>query len=151
MIFRFQKFHFENNLLTPTSRSILNLIMEKNFSDKNFHFSVFLSKNQEKSKPWRLSINSKMSTDPMPMHDQVIAIQILGENPPPDARLFFSVERFDYTKGIKEKLYGYRRYLEKYPNRTGKDVLLQVRFTLEISFFSSIFNVFNTFGTFEFI
>uniref|UniRef100_A0A914C1T9 alpha,alpha-trehalose-phosphate synthase (UDP-forming) n=1 Tax=Acrobeloides nanus TaxID=290746 RepID=A0A914C1T9_9BILA len=55
--------------------------------------------------------------------------QIMGENPPPDARLFFSVERFDYTKGIKEKLYGYRRYFEKYPDRIGKDVLLQVAVT----------------------
>ena len=55
----------------------------------------------------------------------------MGENPPPDARLFFSVERFDYTKGIKEKLYGYRRYFEKYPDRIGKDILLQVRWDLK--------------------
>lgn len=53
----------------------------------------------------------------------------MGDNPPPDAKLFFSVERFDYTKGIKEKLYGYRRYFEKYPDRIGKDVLLQVAVT----------------------
>ncbi|VDM51956.1 unnamed protein product [Angiostrongylus costaricensis] len=55
--------------------------------------------------------------------------KILGENPPENARLFFSVERFDYTKGIKEKLLAYRRYFEKYPDRLGKDVLYQVAVT----------------------
>ncbi|KHJ77727.1 hypothetical protein OESDEN_22653 [Oesophagostomum dentatum] len=50
----------------------------------------------------------------------------MGENPPPDGKMFFSVERFDYTKGIKEKLAAYRRYFEKYPSRIGKDVLYQV-------------------------
>ncbi|VDP35709.1 unnamed protein product [Soboliphyme baturini] len=41
-------------------------------------------------------------------------------------KLFFSVERFDYTKGIKEKLIAYDRFLESHPERRGKDVLLQV-------------------------
>ncbi|KAI1727493.1 glycosyltransferase family 20 domain-containing protein [Ditylenchus destructor] len=60
-------------------------------------------------------------------HD--IRKKIFGENPLSDARLFFSVERFDYTKGIKEKLLAYRRYYEKYPDRLGKDVLFQVAVT----------------------
>lgn len=51
---------------------------------------------------------------------------MLGEDAPKDACLFFSVERFDYTKGIKEKLTAYQKYFEKYPNRIGKDVLYQV-------------------------
>uniref|UniRef100_A0A158PCD3 T6PP_N domain-containing protein n=1 Tax=Angiostrongylus cantonensis TaxID=6313 RepID=A0A158PCD3_ANGCA len=55
--------------------------------------------------------------------------KILGENPPENARLFFSVERFDYTKGIKEKLLAYQRYFKKYPDRIGKDVLYQVAVT----------------------
>ncbi|VDM82409.1 unnamed protein product [Strongylus vulgaris] len=53
----------------------------------------------------------------------------MGENPPKDAKLFFSVERFDYTKGIKEKLEAYRRYFQKYPSRIGKDTLYQVAVT----------------------
>ncbi|CAD6194952.1 unnamed protein product [Caenorhabditis auriculariae] len=55
--------------------------------------------------------------------------KVLGENPAEDARFFFSVERFDYTKGIKEKLVAYRRYFEKFPERIGKDVLYQVAVT----------------------
>ncbi|CAI4231008.1 unnamed protein product [Auanema sp. JU1783] len=55
--------------------------------------------------------------------------KVLGENPLPDARFFFSVERFDYTKGIKEKLMAYERYFEKYPQRIGKDVLYQIAVT----------------------
>lgn len=57
-----------------------------------------------------------------------IYFQILGDDAPNDARLFFSVERFDYTKGIKEKLLAYKKYFEKYPDRIGKDVLYQVNF-----------------------
>ena len=41
-------------------------------------------------------------------------------------KLFFSVERFDYTKGILEKLEAYERYLEMYPDRIGKDVFYQL-------------------------
>ncbi|CAD5217264.1 unnamed protein product [Bursaphelenchus xylophilus] len=55
--------------------------------------------------------------------------RIFGDNPPQDARLFFSVERFDYTKGIREKLKAYKRYFEKYPDRVGKDCLYQVAVT----------------------
>uniref|UniRef100_A0A0K0D2L9 alpha,alpha-trehalose-phosphate synthase (UDP-forming) n=1 Tax=Angiostrongylus cantonensis TaxID=6313 RepID=A0A0K0D2L9_ANGCA len=42
---------------------------------------------------------------------------------------FFSVERFDYTKGIMEKLKAWKRYFEKYPERKGLDVLYQVAVT----------------------
>ena len=55
--------------------------------------------------------------------------KFLGENPDPDMRLFFSVERFDYTKGIREKLLAYQRYFERHPDRIGKDVLFQVAVT----------------------
>lgn len=50
----------------------------------------------------------------------------MGPDASSDGRLFFSVERFDYTKGIKEKLLAYKKYFEKYPDRLGKDVLYQV-------------------------
>nr|AEX60788.1 trehalose-6-phosphate synthase [Ascaris suum] len=43
--------------------------------------------------------------------------------------IFFSVERFDYTKGIMEKLQAWQRYLEKHPERVGLDVLFQVAVT----------------------
>uniref|UniRef100_A0A915A460 alpha,alpha-trehalose-phosphate synthase (UDP-forming) n=1 Tax=Parascaris univalens TaxID=6257 RepID=A0A915A460_PARUN len=43
--------------------------------------------------------------------------------------IFFSVERFDYTKGIMEKLQAWQRYLEKRPERVGLDVLFQVAVT----------------------
>ncbi|VDK29326.1 unnamed protein product, partial [Gongylonema pulchrum] len=43
--------------------------------------------------------------------------------------IFFSVERFDYTKGIAEKLKAWKRYFEKYPERIGLDVLYQVAVT----------------------
>lgn len=46
-----------------------------------------------------------------------------------DGKLFFSVERFDYTKGIKQKMAAYIKYFELYPNRIGKDVFLQVAVT----------------------
>lgn len=55
--------------------------------------------------------------------------RIMGENPPQDGRFFFSVERFDYTKGIMEKLQAYQRYFEKHPDRIGKDVLYQIAVT----------------------
>ncbi|KAK6057056.1 trehalose-6-phosphate synthase domain protein [Cooperia oncophora] len=42
---------------------------------------------------------------------------------------FFSVERFDYTKGIMEKLRAWRRYFEKHPERKGLDVLYQIAVT----------------------
>uniref|UniRef100_A0A1I7U0B2 alpha,alpha-trehalose-phosphate synthase (UDP-forming) n=1 Tax=Caenorhabditis tropicalis TaxID=1561998 RepID=A0A1I7U0B2_9PELO len=54
--------------------------------------------------------------------------QIMGKSGP-NGQLFFSVERFDYTKGIAEKLRAWQRYFEKYPDRIGKDVLLQVAVT----------------------
>uniref|UniRef100_A0A0N5C3U1 alpha,alpha-trehalose-phosphate synthase (UDP-forming) n=1 Tax=Strongyloides papillosus TaxID=174720 RepID=A0A0N5C3U1_STREA len=54
---------------------------------------------------------------------------IMGENPPKGSNLIFSVERFDYTKGIKEKLNAWMHYFKKYPERIGKDVLLQVAVT----------------------
>ncbi|XGW08849.1 hypothetical protein V3C99_011288 [Haemonchus contortus] len=60
---------------------------------------------------------------------EAIRKKILGTNPPKGSRFFFSVERFDYTKGIKEKLVAYKRYFEKYPDRIGKDVLYQVAVT----------------------
>uniref|UniRef100_A0A1I8B9V0 alpha,alpha-trehalose-phosphate synthase (UDP-forming) n=1 Tax=Meloidogyne hapla TaxID=6305 RepID=A0A1I8B9V0_MELHA len=60
---------------------------------------------------------------------QQIRKQIFGENPPDDVCLFFSVERFDYTKGIREKLLAFQRYLEKYPERRGRDILFQVAVT----------------------
>ncbi len=41
-------------------------------------------------------------------------------------KIFFSVERFDYTKGIMEKLVAYRRFLEEHVDRWGRDVLVQV-------------------------
>lgn len=47
----------------------------------------------------------------------------------PGGCLFFSVERFDYTKGIKEKLAAWRRYLEQHPERLGMDVLFQIAVT----------------------
>ena len=53
----------------------------------------------------------------------------MGEHPPADARMLFSVERFDYTKGITEKLRAFKRYFEKYPERIGKDTLCQVAVT----------------------
>ncbi|VDM97430.1 unnamed protein product [Thelazia callipaeda] len=43
--------------------------------------------------------------------------------------IFFSVERFDYTKGIVEKLKAWKRYFEKYPERIGLDLLYQVAVT----------------------
>ncbi|CAI5442330.1 unnamed protein product [Caenorhabditis angaria] len=55
--------------------------------------------------------------------------RVLGSNPPADARFFFSVERFDYTKGIMEKMRAYKRYFEKHPDRIGKDVLYQIAVT----------------------
>lgn len=64
---------------------------------------------------------------------KIFNFQLLGENAPADARLFFSVERFDYTKGIKEKLMAYKEYFKKYSDRIGKDVLYQVRFDLSLS------------------
>ncbi|KAK6012756.1 hypothetical protein OSTOST_22068, partial [Ostertagia ostertagi] len=60
---------------------------------------------------------------------EAIRTKILGSDPPKGSRFFFSVERFDYTKGIKEKLLAYQRYFEKYPDRIGKDVLYQVAVT----------------------
>ncbi|KAL6722481.1 hypothetical protein Aduo_017604 [Ancylostoma duodenale] len=42
---------------------------------------------------------------------------------------FFSVERFDYTKGIMEKLKAWKRFFEKHPERKGLDVLYQVAVT----------------------
>ncbi|KAK6033250.1 trehalose-6-phosphate synthase domain protein [Ostertagia ostertagi] len=42
---------------------------------------------------------------------------------------FFSVERFDYTKGIMEKLRAWKRYFEKHPERKGLDVLYQIAVT----------------------
>ncbi|CAJ0608737.1 unnamed protein product [Cylicocyclus nassatus] len=47
----------------------------------------------------------------------------------PGGCFFFSVERFDYTKGIMEKLKAWRRYFEKHPERKGLDVLYQVAVT----------------------
>ena len=52
----------------------------------------------------------------------------------PGGKIFFSVERFDYTKGIKERLEAIRRTFQKYPQRIGKDVyvLVQITFALRV-------------------
>ncbi|TMS36068.1 hypothetical protein L596_003330 [Steinernema carpocapsae] len=47
----------------------------------------------------------------------------------PGGCIFFSVERFDYTKGIYEKLKAWKKYFEKHPDRIGLDVLFQVAVT----------------------
>ncbi|CAL2049163.1 unnamed protein product [Caenorhabditis brenneri] len=59
---------------------------------------------------------------------EAIKKQIMGRSGE-GGQLFFSVERFDYTKGISEKLRAWQRYFEKYPARIGKDVLFQVAVT----------------------
>jgi len=41
-------------------------------------------------------------------------------------KVFLGVERLDYTKGLKEKIKGFARFLEKNPQFLGKVVLLQV-------------------------
>uniref|UniRef100_A0AC35U6A1 T6PP_N domain-containing protein n=1 Tax=Rhabditophanes sp. KR3021 TaxID=114890 RepID=A0AC35U6A1_9BILA len=46
-----------------------------------------------------------------------------------DGKLFLSVERFDYTKGIKQKLLSWKLYFEKYPERVGRDTFFQVAVT----------------------
>ncbi|KRX14197.1 Alpha,alpha-trehalose-phosphate synthase [UDP-forming] 2 [Trichinella nelsoni] len=51
--------------------------------------------------------------------------RILGETNT-QGKLFFSCERFDYTKGIKEKLLAFDKFLTDHPERLGKDVLYQV-------------------------
>uniref|UniRef100_A0A914MQR4 alpha,alpha-trehalose-phosphate synthase (UDP-forming) n=2 Tax=Meloidogyne TaxID=189290 RepID=A0A914MQR4_MELIC len=72
----------------------------------------------------------RVARDPVVIErSQQIRKQIFDENPPVDVCLFFSVERFDYTKGIREKLLAFQRYLEKYPERRGKDILFQVAVT----------------------
>ncbi|GAV21906.1 alpha,alpha-trehalose-phosphate synthase (UDP-forming) [Carboxydothermus pertinax] len=40
--------------------------------------------------------------------------------------IFLGVERLDYTKGLKEKILGFARFLEKNPEYLGKVILLQV-------------------------
>lgn len=42
------------------------------------------------------------------------------------AKIVFSVDRLDYTKGIPYRLDGIRRYLEKYPEMHGKVIFLQL-------------------------
>uniref|UniRef100_A0A0N4X3S9 alpha,alpha-trehalose-phosphate synthase (UDP-forming) n=1 Tax=Haemonchus placei TaxID=6290 RepID=A0A0N4X3S9_HAEPC len=60
---------------------------------------------------------------------EAIRKKILGTNPPKGSRFFFSVERFDYTKGIKEKLVAYKRYFEKYPDHIRRKLSFQVAVT----------------------
>uniref|UniRef100_A0AC35TYY1 T6PP_N domain-containing protein n=1 Tax=Rhabditophanes sp. KR3021 TaxID=114890 RepID=A0AC35TYY1_9BILA len=72
----------------------------------------------------------KIATDPLIIQkSKEVKATLMGPNPAPDANLFFSVERFDYTKGIKEKLNAWKHYFQKYPDRIGKDVIFQVAVT----------------------
>jgi trehalose 6-phosphate synthase/phosphatase len=43
-----------------------------------------------------------------------------------DMKIIFSVDRLDYTKGILNRLKGYRRFLEEYPEWLGKIVFILV-------------------------
>ncbi len=43
-----------------------------------------------------------------------------------DMKIIFSVDRLDYTKGILNRLRGYRRFLEEHPEWTGKIVFILV-------------------------
>jgi alpha,alpha-trehalose-phosphate synthase [UDP-forming] len=43
-----------------------------------------------------------------------------------DIKIVLSVERLDYTKGIKERLLGINRFFEKYPKNKGKVIFLQI-------------------------
>lgn len=45
---------------------------------------------------------------------------------PPDARIAVGVDRFDYTKGILERLNAVERLLEKHPEMVGRFVFVQV-------------------------
>jgi trehalose 6-phosphate synthase len=45
---------------------------------------------------------------------------------PPDARIAVGVDRFDYTKGILERLHAVERMLEKHPDWIGRFVFVQV-------------------------
>jgi len=44
----------------------------------------------------------------------------------PGRRILVGADRLDYTKGIPERIRGYRRFLEKYPEWVGKVVFLQL-------------------------
>uniref|UniRef100_A0A5S6QKJ6 Glyco_transf_20 domain-containing protein n=1 Tax=Trichuris muris TaxID=70415 RepID=A0A5S6QKJ6_TRIMR len=49
--------------------------------------------------------------------------QLMGDR---RGKLFFSAERFDYTKGIRERLLALELYLDKYPERVEQDRFLQI-------------------------
>lgn len=44
----------------------------------------------------------------------------------PKQKIFLGTDRLDYIKGIPERIEGYRRSLEKYPEMRGEVILLQV-------------------------
>jgi trehalose-6-phosphate synthase len=70
-----------------------------------------------------------------PPVEQCRAEVFAGNGLAPGQRLAIGVDRFDYTKGILERLHAVERMLEKYPQWVGKFTLLQVaaptRTTLE--------------------
>uniref|UniRef100_A0AC35FDQ1 Trehalose-6-phosphate phosphatase helical bundle domain-containing protein n=1 Tax=Panagrolaimus sp. PS1159 TaxID=55785 RepID=A0AC35FDQ1_9BILA len=136
-LLRFTKVGFQ----THRDRAMFIELVEKHFPSAKIAYDGNLDINTVTFQGWSCSLGVfpvsiknedflKIARDPECVNkSHEIRKKFLGENPDPEMRLLFSVERFDYTKGIREKLLAYRHYFKKYPDRIGKDVLFQVAVT----------------------
>jgi trehalose-6-phosphate synthase len=136
-LLRFTKVGFQ----THRDRAMFIELVEKHFPSAKVAYEENLDINTVTFQGWSCSLGVfpvsiknedflKIARAPETVNKGAdIRKHFLGENPEPDMRLLFSVERFDYTKGIREKLLAYRHYFKKYPDRIGKDVLFQVAVT----------------------
>uniref|UniRef100_A0A7E4UZC4 alpha,alpha-trehalose-phosphate synthase (UDP-forming) n=1 Tax=Panagrellus redivivus TaxID=6233 RepID=A0A7E4UZC4_PANRE len=136
-LLRFTKVGFQ----THRDRAMFVELVEKHFPSAKISYEKKMDIHTITFQGWTCSLGVfpvsiknedflKIAKDPVTIAKAAdIRKKYFGDNPDPEKRLFFSVERFDYTKGIREKLVAYRRYFERHPDRIGKDVLFQVAVT----------------------
>lgn len=76
-------------------------------------------------RPFPISVDGAMRDEYTPMETK--RIMALKDELSLDGKIVgIGVERVDYTKGIKERMYAIDRFLEKYPQYRGKFVFIQI-------------------------
>ncbi|MDA3868207.1 MAG: bifunctional alpha,alpha-trehalose-phosphate synthase (UDP-forming)/trehalose-phosphatase [Salinivirgaceae bacterium] len=69
-----------------------------------------------------ISQQRKSVKDRTELHQQLDKHQLVN----PEVRFILSIDRLDYTKGIRNRLYAFEHFLEKYPKYLGKATLIML-------------------------
>jgi trehalose-6-phosphate synthase len=109
-----------NNFLDTVNDALESRVLWESFSVKiGNHFTLV--------KPFPISIAFTLKDyDSQPNESRLTPAEILKQNGINAEYMCIGVERIDYTKGLIEKFLAIERFLEKYPEYTGRFTLVQI-------------------------